>query len=425
MAPELVGRFGHIGAIVESDAENLANLRVMAARGSLQVHLGWFHRYPARFASEVVGSMLAGVLRRLDGPLHCCLDPFAGTGAALAACRQLGVGSHGVELSRLGVTIGRLRLDPPPVVEDAIALLDDWSRLRGPNRPTICPELQWWLGPDNSRVLSALLENLSDVRDVRLRRFATVAISQTLRPASRWLVGSVKLTADPGREPPDIGDQLRRWSAVIAKDCVAERLRNRIVAGKMVPASIDEGDACALNLPDGSVDAVVTSPPYFVTYDYFSVNRLSYLAFNWPMPRTQQVGAASGHTTDGVGFVPPASMATWYSSRFGGEYRAIGRALRAYIQQMRLHLDELHRVLRPGGIVAYAVASSFRDGRDFDLTRACREMMITAGFEDVQTLHRSVGGRRILPAGRDRSSGRFSGTADAGVKERLIFARRP
>ena len=402
-----------------SDDENLASLQVLAARGSLPIYLGWFHRYPARFAPEVVGSMMAGILQRLDGPLQRCFDPFAGTGASLAACRQLGVGSYGVELSRLGVTIGRLRLDPPPEVEDAVALLDDWSRLRGPSRPTICPELQWWLGSDNSRVVSALLENLSEIRDLRLRRFATVAISQALRPASRWLVGSVKLTADPGREPPHVGGQLRRWSAVIAKDCVAERRRNRIVAGKIAAASIDEGDACALSLPDEFVDAVLTSPPYFVTYDYFSVNRLSYLAFKWPIPRAQQVGAAYGHTTDGAGFVAPSSMAAWYSSRFGGESRATGRALRVYIQRMRLHFRELHRVLRPGGVVAYAVASSFRDGHDFDLTRACREMMSTAGFENIQTVHRSVRGRRILPVGRDRSSGRFSGTAEAGVQREI------
>jgi hypothetical protein len=107
---------GRATAFTLSLEENHILLQAEAANGRLNVDLGWYHRYPARFASDVLTTMLTGIIRRSKEPLMTCLDPFAGTGASMAACRQLGIGSMGVELTRLGVEIARLRFEPPTVL---------------------------------------------------------------------------------------------------------------------------------------------------------------------------------------------------------------------------------------------------------------------------------------------------------------------
>ena len=400
------------------DAGQAAVLRHRARSGKLAIKLGWFHRYPARFAPDVVATMLSGVLSRLEGPVGVVLDPFAGTGATLAAARQLGLAPVGVELSALGVEVARLRLDPPPDIADAFEMVAGWSEAPVPAHHNLDEELANWLGDDNARAFTGYLHALADVNDPRVARFARIAVSQALRPSSRWLSGSVKVTADPKRTPPPIGMHLRRWARVIAADCRTERLAS-------APSLIVAGDARQLPLARSSVDAVVTSPPYFVTYDYFEVNRLSYLAFGWSRPRHLQVGMRFGHQRDGAGFVPPAALARWYAEDFSGEDGLFGRALRAYCQHMAAHFAEVRRVVRPGGVVAYAVANSTRRGRPFDLVDGTVQLMLEAQFVNIEISARSIGDTRILPAARDTVTGRFASAGSAGVSERIIYARNP
>lgn len=161
-------------------------------------------------------------------------------------------------------------------------------------------------------------------------------------------------------------------------------------------ASVVHGDARRLPFADASVDAIVTSPPYFVTYDYFDVQRLSYLAFGWPYRRSAQIGARYGHqpVAEAVG-LPPAFQ-SWYVGEFRGEATVLGRALRAYVQDLRSHLAEAARVVASGGLVAYSLANIVRAGRTFDLVTGFTYLLEEAGFVDVHAAPRMQSGRRIL-----------------------------
>lgn len=159
-----------------------------------------------------------------------------------------------------------------------------------------------------------------------------------------------------------------------------------------------------------------------MTYDYFDVQRLSYLAFGWPVRSLLQIGKSSGISVDGVGFRPPRGMKRWYVDEYRSEATVNGRSLRAYLQSMEKHLEEARRVLFKGGIVAYAVADSIRSTRTFRLSLAIRSLLRDAGFGKIETCTRALSSRRILPAGRDPSSGRFTSDAGPSIEERIIFA---
>src|SRR5258707_536610 len=84
----------------------------------IELKLGWFHRYPARFAVEALEAMFAGTSQRLGRYPSRVLDPYMGTGSTLAAARQLGITrfrharlrGYRHEPAVLGYL--RLRLDP-------------------------------------------------------------------------------------------------------------------------------------------------------------------------------------------------------------------------------------------------------------------------------------------------------------------------
>src|SRR5437667_7179065 len=172
-------------------------------------------------------------------------------------------------------------------------------------------------------------------------------------PSSRWLSGSIKPQIEPARRPTPIGAHFLRSARALKRDCCAE---NASFAGN-TPVSVYRADATALPIGDNSVDAVITSPPYWKMYDYFDVHRLTYLAFGWRYQASRQIGRFNGIERDGAGFVAPMHMKHWYARHFRQEDTGNGRSLRAYWCSMRLHIAEVKRILRSGGVVAYAIAN--------------------------------------------------------------------
>jgi DNA modification methylase len=364
--------------------------------------------------------MLAGIRNRLGGEPNHLLDPFAGTGAAVSAARQLGIPSTGIELSHLGILIARVRLWPPASPERAVQLVDTLIAGSKTRRAQVPQELVSWIGPENARLLSGWLPQVMRVRNSRLRRFLLLSLSAALRPASRWLPGSIKPQEDPTRDPPPLADQWKRAARSIARDCLLEKPK----AGPVVRATVLRRNALKPGLPESSVDAVLTSPPYYTTYNYFDVHRLTHLAFGWPRVDSHQIGRMYRIAADGRGFVPPSSMRTWYAAEFRREDTVKGRALREYLQRLQEHLQAMRTALKPGSVVCYAIANSTRHGRIFPLVATFEELLSQAGFRDIQSDSRTVSSRRILPPGRDNETGRFSSESKPAIQEHIVFAQR-
>lgn len=380
----------------------------------------WFHRYPARFPRDALIEIMATVCDKLGTLPNLMLDPFSGTGSTLAVARQLGIPSIGMELTQLGVLIAQVRLDPPDDLESALVVAEELALLQPIRKDLPFPdELVGWIGIENASVLAQYLERVNDIKENKLKSWMQLAISSALRPSSRWLAGSIKPQTDPTRIPPPIGPNLIRAARALRRDCDAESRKSNV----HIPAHVVKGDARRLPLATGTVDAVVTSPPYATMYDYFDVHRLSYLAFGWRREWHLQIGQATRVSMDGTGFVPPPSMIEWYRE-YRGEVTAEGRSLRAYINSMRTHFAEIARVLRPRGIVAYAVANSIRRGRTFRLVDALMELISEFDFDEVHAEPRMNSTRRILPAGRDPKTGRFSSGTNPAVDEQVIYALR-
>ncbi|TDD00574.1 hypothetical protein E1292_28380 [Nonomuraea deserti] len=169
-----------------------------------------------------------------------------------------------------------------------------------------------------------------------------------------------------------------------------------------------------------------TSSGVMVSEQLLEIQRLTYLAFGWPMRRSNQIGAKYGHLSVAGEVQLPPAFQRWYESDFNGEKSALGRALRAYVQDLRTHLAEAARVLAPGGLVAYSVANSVRAERVFDLAAGFEQLLAEVGFSEIRAIPRAQAGRRILPPGRDPKSGRFSSNVrSAGVREYIVLGRLP
>lgn len=112
------------------------------------------------------------------------------------------------------------------------------------------------------------------------------------------------------------------------------------------PAKVVRGDATKLTHPDGSLDAVITDPPY---YDNVSYADLSDFFYVW---LKRSISDRYAEHFAGVG-TPKRNEAVADASRHDGDER---RARLSYERMMQTAFQEAHRVLKPGGnlVAVYA-----------------------------------------------------------------------
>lgn len=188
----------------------------------------------------------------------------------------------------------------------------------------------------------------------------------------------------------------------------------------------------------GSIDAVITSPPYFTGFDYPDALRLETL-FSAPedagatrRSRTSQIAASASHASARSAIDAHRQLAQW--PRTQGSCRALSGALRhrrlatgsskPYDQLLPMYLRDLGRVLagltpllRPGAALAIVVAHSAPAGVAVPVPRLIERLGEEMGLESegAETL-RARGQRWPTALGRNEG---------AELSEELVLLRRP
>jgi len=117
------------------------------------------------------------------------------------------------------------------------------------------------------------------------------------------------------------------------------------------------GDSSHLPIPDCSVDAVVTDPPYF---DFVHYSELSDFFFAWLSPVLKD-------------------RYPWFNQRdSSGPGEVQHKDPRTFARQLSFVFKECHRVLKEGGVLAFSFHHSREEG-----WAAIHEAVISAGFQVV------------------------------------------
>jgi hypothetical protein len=327
---------------------------------------------------------------------HCVLDPFCGTGTVLVECKKLGIPSVGVEANPVAHCASAVKVDwsPDPdglidhareVASRVVGALEaegiedeplfptsqNGHQLRGLPADKLKLLLTGSISPLPLHKTLTLLECLRWRQDDRYHRHELLALAKAL-PTS---IGNLHFGPEVGvgqtkTDAPVIGPWLEYVRAM------ADDLRGQ-KTGVSTPAVAHLGDSRSIlqTLERGSIDAVITSPPYPNEKDYTRTTRLESIllgfinskdelrALKRALVRSNTRGVYIEDTDDQwiAGHPEIERIAAAIEARrielgkTSGFERLYHRVTKLYFGGMKRHLADLRPALRPGAQLAYVV----------------------------------------------------------------------
>ena len=300
------------------------------------------HWFPGNFIPQIP----AALIEVLSKPGDTVLDPFGGSGTTVLEAARLGRRSIYLDAVSACVLIARAKvaaatggLGAGTVREVLHALTWDHACVSenvGANGEGADPELGRWFHPHTLaqlRYIWKLIERYSGGERLTLELlFSDLLFSCASTGGALTRTGKLRR-----HHWGWIADNVTPKSLVVHD--AAEGFRTRLSA---LPAPVRpdhtpvllQGEARALPVDSGSVDLVVTSPPYVGVIDYVKANRLLYLWMNWPFDQERATEIGARHK------------------------RHRSATVNDYVHQMSACWRELHRVMKPGGRVAVIIGES-------------------------------------------------------------------
>lgn len=329
----------------------------------------WFY-YKEGFSHGLV-SKLIGEFGLGEG--NTVLDPFCGAGTTLLACKQAGIGSVGFDVHPVAVFAARVKTadyDAERLKEAAKELLK--RRFSKPDIDARNPLIRRAFNRHTLDDVYFFRDAIISIDDRRARDFFLLALMNvTMKCSFAWKDGAViKIRKHP---VPPLRSLLRRQIHRMMKDLK----KSGGVPGNAKTIA-ESGDARKMKLPDGSVDAVITSPPYLNKIEYtriYSIEEELFFRERSKPALRSYIGVEDEKMLQGK------SRLDKVMDTDGLPASAI-----AYFSDMHDAIREMHRVCKPGARLGIVVGNGCFPGGVVDSDVILSRIAEKAGFEANEIL---------------------------------------
>lgn len=239
------------------------------------------HSYPAMFIPQVANRLLQKYSKKNE----TICDIFCGSGTALVESKILERNACGIDLNPLAIFLAKVKttpLDPSKLTSEYFSLLTriDNNKDKKITRPDFF-NLEFWFKESVINKLSLIKYSIKQIKDNNIRDFFIVAFSETVRLSSNTKNGEFKLVRIPKQKldnyNPDVIGIFKQKTELNIKGM--EKFYNNKSSAW---TKIITGDSSQDNgIPCGSIDCIITSPPYGDSKTTVAYGQFSRLSSQW------------------------------------------------------------------------------------------------------------------------------------------------
>lgn len=325
----------------------------------------WFY-YKEGYSRDIVMKLIEefGLSKK-----KTVLDPFCGTGTTLIACEEKGINAIGIDVHSPAVfaaTVKARRYDTDVLKEAATLLLSE--RFSKPCSMQVSPLVKRAFARYTLEDIFFFRDRILPMKDHESRDFLLLALMNVAMKCSyAWKDGAViKIRKHP---VPPLRKLLSRHVRFMVKDL------KRLKRCKSY-CSVSFGDARKTGVPDESVDAVITSPPYLNKIEYarvYAIEEELFFSRAGLRPLRSHVGVHDSDILDAE-----------RKLREIDERACFNAQSIAYFTDMWEVIKELHRVCRKDAKVGMIVGNGCFPEGVVDSDMILSKMAERAGFKALE-----------------------------------------
>lgn len=294
----------------------------------------WVYPYKGKFHPQMIRALL-NIIGLKEG--DTIFEPFSGSGTTALEAQLLGINFIGIDISPLCVLQGKVKTK-------AIYVIDEIIKLKNTLISKFKPSLF------NSE--EDFYKVLKDIENENVRDFYTLA---------RLL--AVSDNARRGREFEQ--SFVKNLNLMINSVKDYKEISNRL---NLILGSIDLkiGDSRNIELPNNSVDGIITSPPYSIALDYVQndIHSFNDLGYDVLKMRNDFIGV-----------------------------RGNGRSkVELYNEDMKKSYNEMYRVLKPNKYAVIVIGNAIYQGQEIKSVEFTIKYMESLGFNMVRDINKIIFG---------------------------------
>ncbi len=369
------------------------------------------HAFAAKFPPQLPYYFI----QSLTIPGETVLDPMVGSGVTIIEAWLHHRNAIGVDLDPLARLISRVRTwqyDSKIVDEKGSQLIHNARELL---QLTYFPQklleerdditksfINFWFEPSVQIELSALIlaikqETDEYIKDLFLMIFSSIIITKS---------GGVSLARDLAHtRPHKVGDKSPKSPITIFSYQLKKAIRaiKEIESLQTGKAEVIAGDCRSLPLPTGSVDLIVTSPPYANAIDYMRANKFSLVWFGEDIKslsilRSQYIGSEKWGNGYNVEF--PQNVESVLNDLKQKDVTK-AKILKKYYSDMETAFKEMRRVLKPERAAIIVVGPSTMRGLKIETHNHLASIASNVGFSLINVVRRDIDrNHRMMPVGQ-------------------------
>jgi len=383
-----------------------------------------YHHYPAKFIPQLARALIEEYTNVGD----CVWDSFCGSGTLNVEAYRTNRNTIGSDINTIATLISRVKTRPlnPRKLSQYIGLLleriesqniknDHFYISKGILNGNL-DMLERWFPKDNLRILSHILWHIkNETCEKKFYEFSLCAFSSILKRSSYWLSSSVKPQINPTKEPIDAFISFRRKLREMEKTNVLFYNANNDNKTKVY--IFNHNSKHLLPKYYRSIDAIITSPPYLVSYDYSYIFNLSYYFldyknFNIDFRRTFIGTPLRRRINKHYNNLRPEKPIIDSINNV-----VLQRRVNQYYKDMSIFFKKAKSSLRKDGkliiIIGDTKLRNVKTHNAYLLTRIAKDL----GWDIQEIFERDIS-NKILPTYRDKKTGKFTNKNANDVTER-------